>query len=142
MYNLHLSPEQLEIRDTVRDFVAQEIKPVALDAEPSRRLRPAAARSTCSTRPRRWGCARSRFRRSSAAPAPTRLTCCIVTEELAVGDADIAAVLAQTSTLGGVLFARMTTEQRDRFLPRVPGGRPLSSGVRASTSPTPIRRSA
>ena len=30
MYSLHLSAEQLEIRDTVRDFVAQEIKPVAL----------------------------------------------------------------------------------------------------------------
>ena len=30
MYNLHLSAEQLEIRDTVRDFVTQEIKPVAL----------------------------------------------------------------------------------------------------------------
>ena len=33
MYNLHLSPEQLEIRDTVRDFVTREIKPVALKAE-------------------------------------------------------------------------------------------------------------
>ena len=30
MYSLHLSPEQLQIRDTVRDFVAQEIKPRAL----------------------------------------------------------------------------------------------------------------
>src|SRR5262245_66490235 len=30
MYSLHLSPEQLQIRDTVRDFVAQEIKPLAL----------------------------------------------------------------------------------------------------------------
>ena len=33
MYNLHLSAEQLEIRDTVRDFVTREIKPVALKAE-------------------------------------------------------------------------------------------------------------
>ncbi len=33
MYNLHLSPEQLEIRDTVRDFVTREIKPVALKAD-------------------------------------------------------------------------------------------------------------
>ena len=33
MYNLHLSPEQLEIRDTVRDFVKREIKPVALKAD-------------------------------------------------------------------------------------------------------------
>ena len=30
MYNLQLSAEQQEIRDTVRDFVVREIKPVAL----------------------------------------------------------------------------------------------------------------
>ena len=33
MYSLQLSSEQLEIRDTVRDFVTREIKPVALKAE-------------------------------------------------------------------------------------------------------------
>jgi len=33
MYNLHLSVEQLEIRDTVRDFVAQTIRPAALRPE-------------------------------------------------------------------------------------------------------------
>jgi len=46
------------------------------------------------------------------------LTCCIVTEELAVGDPDVAAVLAQTATLAHALFDRlMTAEQRARFLP-------------------------
>jgi alkylation response protein AidB-like acyl-CoA dehydrogenase len=30
MYNLHLTPEQQEFRDTVRDFVEREIKPVIL----------------------------------------------------------------------------------------------------------------
>ena len=39
MYNLHLSPEQLEIRDTVRDFVAQEVKPVALEPAAARGAR-------------------------------------------------------------------------------------------------------
>ena len=33
MYNLHLSPEQLEFRDTVRDFVEDEVKPVTLKAD-------------------------------------------------------------------------------------------------------------
>ena len=33
MYDLRLSAEQIEIRDTVRDFVAQEVKPAALDAQ-------------------------------------------------------------------------------------------------------------
>ncbi len=46
------------------------------------------------------------------------LTCCIVIEELAVGDADVAAVLGQTSTLARALFeSLMTPEQRARFLP-------------------------
>ena len=69
MYNLHLSAEQLEIRDTVRDFVTREIKPVALKAErldvADRRLLDA----RCSTRPRRWACARWLCRRIAAAPA-------------------------------------------------------------------------
>ena len=33
MYSLQLSSEQLEIRDTVRDFVTREVKPVALKAD-------------------------------------------------------------------------------------------------------------
>ena len=33
MYSLHLSAEQLEIRDTVRDFVTRQVKPVALAAD-------------------------------------------------------------------------------------------------------------
>ena len=43
MYNLHLSPEQLEFRDTVRDFVDDEVKPVTLKAErlDARRPQPA-----------------------------------------------------------------------------------------------------
>ena len=31
MYNLHLSPEQLDIRDTLRDFVTRELKPAAVN---------------------------------------------------------------------------------------------------------------
>ena len=32
MYDLHLSSEQLEMRDTVRDFVEREIKPISLNS--------------------------------------------------------------------------------------------------------------
>ena len=47
------------------------------------------------------------------------LTSCIVMEELAAGDVDIATVLGHTSTLGHVLFDRlMTGAQRARFLPQ------------------------
>ena len=83
---------------------------------------------TRSTKPRRSGYARSRSRRTRAAPAPTTLTCCIVTEELAVGDPDVAAVLAQTSTLAHALFDRlMTEEQRGRFLPAFLRSRAITS---------------
>ena len=44
------------------------------------------------------------------------LTACIVTEELAVGDADVAAVLAETSALARRLFSGDDArQQRERF---------------------------
>ena len=33
MYSLHLSTEQLEFRDMIREFVAQEVKPAAIKSE-------------------------------------------------------------------------------------------------------------
>ena len=58
------------------------------------------------------------------------LTCCIVTEELAAGDADIAAVLAETSALARPLFAAMTTGAARQVPAGVPRGRPLSPRAR------------
>jgi alkylation response protein AidB-like acyl-CoA dehydrogenase len=117
MYDLRLSAEQLEIRDTVRDFVAQEIKPPALDP----------ARLEAQTRPlltdaldkaAQLGLRTLALSEEAGGAGADTLTCCIVTEELAVGDPDIAAVLAQTSTLAHALFDRlMTPQQRERFLP-------------------------
>jgi alkylation response protein AidB-like acyl-CoA dehydrogenase len=117
MYDLRLSAEQLEIRDTVRDFVAQEVKPLALDP----------ARLEAQTRPlltgaldkaAQLGLRTLALSEETGGAGADHLTCCIVTEELAVGDPDIAAVLAQTSTLAHALFDRlMTPPQRERFLP-------------------------
>jgi hypothetical protein len=51
------------------------------------------------------------------------LTSCIVTEELAAGDADIAAVLSESSRLAHLLFDQcMNDAQRDAFLPKFLGG--------------------
>lgn len=116
MYNLHLSAEQLEIRDTVRDFVTREIKPVALKAERldvcDRRL-PMNLIDQSSQMGLRT-LALSEERGGAGADA---LTCSLVTEELAAGDADIAAVLATTSWLGHLLFDRLMSDpQRERFL--------------------------
>ena len=114
MYNLHLSPEQLEFRDTVRDFVAAEVKPVTLKADrldlgdrtlPMDVLRKAS----------QMGLRTLALPEDLGGVGADALTCCIVTEELAVGDTDVAAVLAETSSLGLRLFSAMTGEQRERF---------------------------
>ena len=126
MYNLQLSPEQLEIRDTVRDFVARDVKPLALRPE----------RLEARTRPllidvldkaSQLGLRTLALSEDAGGAGADTLTCCIVIEELALGDPDVAAVLAQTSMLAHVLFDRlMTREQRARFLPPFLADRPLS----------------
>ena len=117
MYDLQLSPEQRAIRDTVRDFVTREIKPVALSPdrlEPFERPLPMALLDQASG----IGLRTLALAEANGGAGADALTCCIVAEELAVGDVDIAAVLAETSTLAGLLFDRLATaEQRDRFLP-------------------------
>ena len=117
MYNLQLSPEQLEIRDTVRDFVTEEVKPRALRPE----------RLESRTRPllfdvldkaSQLGLRTLALSEDAGGAGADRLTSCIVTEELALGDPDVGTVLARTSTLAHVLFDRlMTPEQTARFLP-------------------------
>jgi alkylation response protein AidB-like acyl-CoA dehydrogenase len=118
MYNLHLSAEQLEIRDTVRDFVTREIKPVALKAERldvrDRRL-PMPLLDAAS----QMGLRTLALSEDRGGAGADHMTCCIVTEELAAGDADIAATLLTTSWLGHLLFDRIMTEaQRGQFLPK------------------------
>jgi hypothetical protein len=118
MYNLHLSAEQLEIRDTVRDFVTREIKPAALKADrldvQDRSL--LAAQIDAASQLGLRTLALSEALGGAGADA---LTSCIVTEELAAGDADIAGVLSETSRLAHLLFDRiMTDAQRDMFLPK------------------------
>jgi alkylation response protein AidB-like acyl-CoA dehydrogenase len=118
MYNLHLGPEQREIRDTVRDFVVREIKPFALKSERlealDRRL-PLAILDQAS----QLGLRTLALSEELGGAGADNLTACIVVEELAVGDPDIAAVLAETSRLGRLLFDRwMSGEQRAQFLPQ------------------------
>jgi alkylation response protein AidB-like acyl-CoA dehydrogenase len=118
MYNLHLSAEQLEFRDTVRDFVAQEIKPIALKPE---RLEPFEHPLLMEIldKASNLGLRTLALSEENGGAGADSLTSCIVTEELAVGDVDIAAVLAETSTLSHILFHRlMTPAQRNRFLPQ------------------------
>jgi alkylation response protein AidB-like acyl-CoA dehydrogenase len=116
MYNLHLSPEQLEIRDTVRDFGAQKIKPILLD---SRRLDARDRRLPMDLlyQASQIGMRTLALSESVGGAGADHLTCCLVTEELAACDADFAATLAETSWLSHILFDQvMTDDQRERFL--------------------------
>ncbi len=117
MYNLHLSPEQLAIRNTVRGFVTREVKPVVLKADRldacDRRL-PMGLLDQAS----QLGLRTLALPEDLGGAGADHLTCCIVTEELAAGDADIAATLAETSRLGHLLFDQaMSSAQRERWLP-------------------------
>lgn len=118
MFNLHLSAEQLEIRDTVRDFVAREVKPVSLKSE---RLEPfdKPLLTALLDQASQLGLRTLALSEDAGGAGADNLTCCIVTEELAAGDPDIAAVLAQTSMLGRLFERLMTPGQRKRFLPQL-----------------------
>ena len=121
MYNLHLTSEQLEFRDTVRDFVEGEIKPVALHPD---RLQPfeKPLMTDLLDKAAQMGLRTLALSEEAGGAGADGLTSCIVLEELGAGDVDLAAVLGQTSALSRVLFDRlMSPEQRRRFLPKFTG---------------------
>lgn len=118
MYDLHLTAEQLEFRETVRDFVEREVKPVALHPD---RLEPFEKPLLLDLldKASRMGLRTLALSEEAGGAGADGLTSCIVLEELGAGDVDIAVALAQTSLLGGILFGqRMAPEQRKRFLPQ------------------------
>ena len=117
MYNLQLTPEQLEFRDTVRDFVNAEVKPAALNPK---RLEPfeKPLLADALAKAAQMGLRTLSLSEDAGGAGADGLTACIVMEELGAGDVDIAAVLLHTSGLGRMLFDRlMTPAQRARFLP-------------------------
>jgi alkylation response protein AidB-like acyl-CoA dehydrogenase len=116
MYSLQLTPEQLEIRDTVRDFVNQVIKPVSLKAS---RLeqdhRPLLEHELDQAS--QMGLRTLTLSEDRGGAGADALTAAIVAEELAVGDVDLAAVLACTAGLAPVLFDQLMSDaQREKFL--------------------------
>ncbi|HTD92059.1 MAG TPA: acyl-CoA dehydrogenase family protein, partial [Burkholderiales bacterium] len=117
MYNLHLTPEQQEFRDTVRDFVEREIKPVILHPDHLQNFQkplPLALIDQAS----QMGLRSFALSEELGGAGADNLTSCIVAEELAAGDVGIAVTLAETSWLAHLLFDQMmTAEQRGRFLP-------------------------
>ncbi|MDH5535574.1 MAG: acyl-CoA dehydrogenase family protein [Betaproteobacteria bacterium] len=115
MYNLHLTAEQLEFRDTLRDFVEREIKPAAL--RPAR-LEPfeKPLLKDLLDQASQMGLRTLSLSEEAGGSGADTLTSCIVLEELASGDVDLAVALGQTAILGRALFDEaMTSEQRKRF---------------------------
>src|SRR5262245_4396655 len=116
MYNLHLTPEQLEFRETVRDFVDNEVRPAA---HLPKRLEPfeKPLLTDVLDKASQMGLRALTLPEDAGGAGADGLTTCIVLEELASGDVDIATVIGQTATLAGTLFGRlMTPAQRTRFL--------------------------
>lgn len=118
MFNSELTREQIKFRDTVRDFVTHEIKPVAHGSERLQDLsRPLPL--DLIDKAARIGLRTLALSESAGGAGADNLTSCVVMEELAAGDVDVAMPLAQTSTLAAALFDRaMTKEQRALYLPR------------------------
>ena len=118
MFNLHLSAEQLEFRDTVREFAQNEIRPAALRAE---RLEPFAKPLLAGLMEAasRMGLRTLALSEGAGGAGADTLTSCIVMEELAAGDVDLAVILGLTSELGHALFDVAANDaQRSNLLPR------------------------
>ena len=118
MYNLQLTGEQLQFRDVVRDFVVQDVKPAALKSERLEAFdRPLL--SDPLDKASQIGLRTMAVSEENGGAGADGLTRCIVIEELAAGDPDIAAVLSLTSSLGHLIFDRLLCPaQRDRLLPQ------------------------
>src|SRR5919106_5885065 len=117
MYNLHLTAEQLEFRDTVREFIQNEVKPAAL--HPSR-LEPfeKPLLGNLLDDASRMGLRTLSWSEAAGGAGANTLTACLVLEELAAGDVDIAMALGLTQGLARALFdGDMSDAQRARFLP-------------------------
>ncbi|HKU70312.1 MAG TPA: acyl-CoA dehydrogenase family protein [Burkholderiales bacterium] len=117
MYDLRLTAEQLEFRDTVRDFVNQEVKPVVLHPErlqnPERRMS-----LELLDKASQMGLRALTLSEEAGGAGAGALTASIVLEELGAGDVDVAMTIAETAQLAHLLFDRVATAaQRERFLP-------------------------
>src|SRR5215217_3511812 len=117
MFDMRLTAEQLEFRDTVRDFVQNEVKPAAILPA---RLEPfdKPLLNDLLDYASRMGLRTLSLSEAAGGAGADTLTSCIVLEELAAGDIDIAMALGLTQGLASALFDEsMSDAQRGRFLP-------------------------
>lgn len=115
MYDLQLASEQLEMRDTVRDFVNGEIKPVALSAS---RLEPfeKPLLTELLDRASQMGLRTLGLPEEVGGAGADMLTHALVLEELGTGDPDLAVALGHTAGAARLVHALATPEQWQRLL--------------------------
>src|SRR3974377_2566017 len=117
MFSLKLSPEQIEIRRTVRQFAEKEIKPIALardrDDDFDKRFP-----WHVLAKAEKLGLRMFTLSENNGGGGAAALTDCIVAEELAAADVGVAATLNHTSDLARLFFDHyMSDEQPNPFLP-------------------------
>lgn len=117
MYDLSLTAEQREFRAAVRDFVAGEVAPAALQPARLERFERPLLLGVLD-RASGMGLRTLMLPEEVGGAGADCLTACLVMEELAAGDVDVATVLAHTAALAHLVFERaMTDAQRARWLP-------------------------
>ncbi|MGD0023375.1 MAG: acyl-CoA dehydrogenase family protein [Xanthobacteraceae bacterium] len=117
MFSLKLSPEQIEIRRTVRQFAEKEIKPIALARDREEDFDKRFPWHVLA-KAEKLGLRTLALSENKGGGGADALTDCIVAEELATADVGVAATLNHTSDLARLFFDHyMTDEQRDRLLP-------------------------
>lgn len=120
MYDLQLTAEQLEFRDAVRDFVNKEVKPAATDPQ---RLEPfeKPLMTGLLDQLAQMGLRGLALPEAAGGAGADLLTTCVLLEEIAAGDVDLAMVLGETALLARAAHDAMNDGQRKRWLPKFEG---------------------
>ncbi len=116
MFDLTLTPEQIEMRDTLRDFAQREMKAAAIHPD---RLQPfeKPVMTDLLTKAAQLGIRTLALSEESGGAGADNLTTCIVLEELAAGEVDVATILGTTAALGRTLFdTLMSAEQKAKHV--------------------------
>jgi alkylation response protein AidB-like acyl-CoA dehydrogenase len=116
MFDLTLTPEQLEMRDTLRDFAEREMKAAAIHPD---RLQPfeKPVMADLLAKATQLGIRTLTLSEDAGGAGADNLTTCIVLEELASGEVDIATILGTTAALGRTLFdTLMSAEQKAKYV--------------------------
>ena len=116
MYNLNLTPEQIEFRDTIADFARSRIKPAAIHPD---HLEPFAKPLLMDLldEASSLGIRSLLVSEEAGGIGADGLTACLIFEELSAGDVDIAVTLANTALAAKLLFDQlMTPDQKKKYL--------------------------